>query len=244
MHPESMGVASAFVPIVRRVIGDDLPFAVRFWDGSELGPSTPTATVVVRSPLALRRMLGAPGELGIGRAYVAGDLDLEGDWDAVLALGDRHPTFRFRAQDILALARVAVSTGAWRPIRVQRPSEEARLRGRLHSKERDAQAISHHYDVGNDFYGLVLGPRLVYSCAYFASPDASLESAQTDKMELICRKLRLRAGERMLDVGCGWGSLAIHAARHHGVSVVGVTLSKEQAELADKIGRASCRERV
>jgi len=108
------------------------------------------------------------------------------------------------------------------------------LRGRRHTRERDAAAISHHYDISNDFYRLVLGPTMTYSCAYFGSAQSSLEDAQTDKHELICRKLRLQEGERMLDVGCGWGTLAIHAASRHGVSVVGVTLSQKQAELAAK----------
>ena len=233
-HAVRVSVAGSLQSVVGRVTGEVLPFRMRFWDGSAFGPADARATIVVRTPRAIRWMLSAPGELGLGRAYVAGDLDLDGDWDAVLSLGGRHPTFRIGPADILTLARLVLGTGAWRPLRLAPPREEARMRGRLHSRARDAAAISHHYDVGNDFCRLVLGESLVYSCAYFSAPEASLASAQTDKMELICRKLRLRPGERLLDVGCGWGSLAIHAAKHHGVSVVGVTLSKEQAELAEK----------
>jgi cyclopropane-fatty-acyl-phospholipid synthase len=132
------------------------------------------------------------------------------------------------------ILRTAVATGALSTGRVPPPPEEIRLRGRRHSSARDSASIAHHYDVSNDFYRLVLGPTMTYSCAYFDSPDGALERAQDDKHELICRKLRLREGERLLDVGCGWGTLAIHAAKHHGVGVVGVTLSRRQAELAAK----------
>ncbi len=176
----------------------------------------------------------APGELGLGRAYVAGEIDLEGDLDAILALGDDRAQLRFGARDVALASRAILSIGGLRPLRLPPPPEEARLRGRLHSRERDAAAISHHYDISNDFYRLVLGPAMTYSCAYFATRESSLEDAQRDKHELICRKLRLKSGERLLDVGCGWGTLAIHAAKRFGVSVVGVTLSEPQAELAEK----------
>ena len=179
-------------------------------------------------------MLTAPGELGLGRAYVAGEIDLEGDLDAVLALGDQRPGFKLGAGDLALASRAILSTGSVRPLRLSPPPEEARLHGRRHSRERDAAAISHHYDISNDFYRLVLGPAMTYSCAYFETPESSLEDAQRDKHELICRKLRLQAGERLLDVGCGWGTLAIHAASRFGIRVVGVTLSEPQAELAEK----------
>jgi cyclopropane-fatty-acyl-phospholipid synthase len=182
----------------------------------------------------VRRLLTAPGELGLGRAYVAGEIDLEGDLDAVVALGDGRSQLRFGARDAALAARAILSIGGLRPLRLPPPPEEARLRGRLHSRERDAAAISHHYNISNDFYRLVLGPAMTYSCAYFATPESPLEEAQRDKHELICRKLRLKSGERLLDVGCGWGTLAIHAATRFGVSVVGVTLSEPQAELAEK----------
>src|SRR5690606_21303547 len=114
------------------------------------------------------------------------------------------------------------------------PPEEARLRGRLHTRGRDRQAISHHYDVSNAFYRMVLGPSMTYSCAVFDTPEDSLDDAQERKYELICRKLDLQPGMRLLDVGCGWGGMIIHAARHHGVQAVGITLSREQEELATK----------
>jgi cyclopropane-fatty-acyl-phospholipid synthase len=179
-------------------------------------------------------MATAPGELGMARAYVAGDVDLEGDLGVVLALSDLVPDLRLGPATWWTVLRAGVATGAFSAGRVRIPPEEVRLRGRAHSKARDAAAIAHHYDVSNEFYRLVLGPTMTYSCAYFASADGGLDQAQDDKHELICRKLRLREGERLLDVGCGWGSLAIHAAKHHGAEVVGVTLSHPQAELAAK----------
>jgi cyclopropane-fatty-acyl-phospholipid synthase len=179
-------------------------------------------------------MATAPGELGMARAYVAGDVDLEGDLEAILALSDIVPSLRLRPATWWTVLRAAVATGALSAGRVPPPPEEIRLRGRRHSNTRDSASIAHHYNVSNDFYRLVLGPTMTYSCAYFDSPDGTLEQAQEDKHELICRKLRLRGGERILDVGCGWGTLAIHAAKHHGVEVVGVTLSRPQAELAAK----------
>jgi cyclopropane-fatty-acyl-phospholipid synthase len=229
-----MPAADTLAPLIHRLIGDDLPLRVRFWDGSSLGPDDAAATIVVRTPRALRRIATAPGELGLGRAYVSGEIDLEGDLQSVLELGDRRPDFRLGPAGWARAVRAVAGAGAFRPVRLPPPPEEARLRGRRHTRQRDAAAIFHHYDISNDFYGLVLGPSMTYSCAYFASPWSSLEDAQTDKHELICRKLRLQPGERILDVGCGWGTLAIHAASRFGVSVVGVTLSRRQAELAGK----------
>lgn len=205
-----------------------------FWDGSAAGSEQPSAVAAFRTPNAIRRIVTAPGDLGLGRAYVRGEIDVSGDLGAILALGDAAGGVRIGARDVPAIARAVLAVGLRGRWDLTRPPEEARMRGRLHSRERDAAAIAHHYDVSNDFYRLVLGPTMTYSCAYFGSNDASLESAQTDKMELICRKLRLRPGERLLDVGCGWGSLAIHAAKHFGVSAVGVTLSERQADLAAK----------
>jgi cyclopropane-fatty-acyl-phospholipid synthase len=237
--------AHALQPLIQRLLGPELPVRFRFWDGSSLGPNEVAATIVVRSPLALRRLVTAPGELGLGRAYVAGELDLEGELEAVLALGDSRPDFRLGPAEWAHAMRALLSSGALRPGRVPPPPEEARLRGRRHTRARDAAAISHHYDISNDFYGLVLGPTLTYSCAYFADSGASLEDAQRDKHELICRKLRLRPTERLLDVGCGWGTLAIHAAINHEVQVVGVTLSRRQAELAGKrVAEAGVADRV
>jgi cyclopropane-fatty-acyl-phospholipid synthase len=222
----------ALAPLVDEVLGGDLPLAVEAYDGSRAGPDDATTTLVVRSPDALRRILTAPGELGIARAYVAGDLDLDGDIWELLALRDRMPKVQLAPRTLL---RLVGELGGWRKVRRLAPPEvEARLHGRRHSRARDAAAISHHYDVSNAFYRLVLGPSLTYSCAVFHDPADSLEQAQANKYELICRKLGLEPGMRLLDVGCGWGGMVLHAAARHGVRAVGVTISKRQAELAEK----------
>lgn len=217
---------------MERLIGPDLAIAVETYDGGRLGPVDAPATLVLRSPDALRRILTAPGELGVGRAYVAGDLDVRGDvYAALIALRERLPEVRMGPTQLAALVRL-VGTRDLRPLPA--PPEEARLRGRRHSRRRDAAAIAHHYDVSNRFYELVLGPSMTYSCAVWEGPDLTLENAQAAKYELICRKLALRPGVRLLDVGCGWGGMAVHAAEHHGARVVGVTLSRRQVEWAQK----------
>jgi cyclopropane-fatty-acyl-phospholipid synthase len=235
----SLPVAEA----VERVIGPDLPIAVIGYDDSRIGPDPASATLIVRSPDAVRRILTAPGELGLGRAYVAGDLDVEGDiYAALTALRDRLPRVERDPSRWLALGRL-VGADALRPL--PPPKEEARLTGVRHSKARDAQAIAHHYDVSNRFYELVLGPSMTYSCGLWRSPDVTLEEAQAAKHELVASKLDLREGGRLLDVGCGWGAMAMHAARRHGVEVVGVTLSRRQAEWASKaVAEAGLAERV
>ncbi|MBS1837030.1 MAG: class I SAM-dependent methyltransferase [Actinobacteria bacterium] len=228
------------IPLARFVadlVGDDLPVRFEFFDGSSLGPSEEEApaTVRVRSRDALRRIVAAPGELGFARAYVCGDITVDGDIYAVLSLRDRLPSPRLTARQwIDALRRLRPSD----LVPIAPPPEESRIGtigstlGQLHTRGRDAAAIHHHYDVSNDFYELVLGPAMVYSCALWDDPSVGLEAAQWAKMELICQKLALRPGLRLLDIGCGWGSLVRHAARHHGVEAVGVTISTEQAEYA------------
>jgi cyclopropane-fatty-acyl-phospholipid synthase len=228
--------------LVAEVLGLDPPVAVELHDGTVVGPPDAPARLVFRSPNALRRLLTAPGELGFARAYVAGELDLEGDVYAALALHERLSAGRLSPQQWLAAARIVSSLGV-RPL--PPPPEEARLRGRRHSRERDAAAIAHHYDVSNRFYRLVLGPSLTYSCALFAEPGFSLEEGQAAKHELVCAKLGLEEGMRLLDVGCGWGSMLIHAAERHGVTGVGVTLSRPQAELAEeRVAEAGLADRV
>ena len=242
-------VATTLAPVLSSLIGSTAPVRIEFWDGSALGPEEPVGSLVVRSPDALRRIVWAPGELGISRAFVAGDLAVEGDiFEVLTALRDASPR-DLRSLDVptvLATVRAARRLGALgSPLTP--PPEEARPAGRIHSPARDARAISHHYDVGNDFYELVLGPSWTYSCARFVTPATTLEEAQTAKYELICRKLGLdtRPGSRLLDVGCGWGSMAIHAARHHGAEVVGVALSHEQVDLAEeRVRRAGLEDRV
>jgi cyclopropane-fatty-acyl-phospholipid synthase len=214
---------------------DNLPFAIRFWDGSEIAAATdpPRFAVLVKGPDALAELLREPNQLGLSRAWVLGQLDLDGEIEDVFALSDR-----FAEVSLAWRARVAALGGAWRlgafsrALRAPVPATESRLSGRAHSIRRDRGAISHHYDVSNEFYRLVLGPTMVYSCAYFDDPEESLEAAQERKLDLICRKLALAPGERLLDIGCGWGSLLIHAATHYGVRAVGVTISERQAELA------------
>lgn len=228
--------------LLEQLLGAPLPVRLRAWDGSEAGPPG-APTLVVRNRRALRRLLWKPGELGLARAWVAGDLTVDGDLYAVLELisglvWERGEDARglgetLRDPEARAAVRGLVRM-AWPPLPPAPPREEVRRRSHLHTKRTDRRAISHHYDVGNDFYEIVLGPSMVYSCAYWPTPDATLEDAQRDKLELIARKLDLKPGGRLLDVGCGWGSMAIHAAREHGVSVVGVTLSHEQAAYARK----------
>ncbi|MDX3757575.1 MULTISPECIES: cyclopropane-fatty-acyl-phospholipid synthase family protein [Streptomyces] len=228
--------------LVEQLVGAPLPIRVRAWDGSEAGPPGAPA-VVVRNRRALRRLLWKPGEVGLARAWVAGDLGVEGDLYTALDLlsglvWDRGEDARgvaeaLRDPEVRAAVRGLVKMGGL-PLPPSPPQEEMRRRRRhLHTKRSDQRAISHHYDVGNDFYEIVLGPSMVYSCAYWED-GGTLEDAQRDKLELIAQKLDLRPGQRLLDVGCGWGSMAIHAAREHGVSVVGVTLSHEQAAYARK----------
>jgi cyclopropane-fatty-acyl-phospholipid synthase len=189
----------------------------------------------------LRRLLWAPSELGLVRAYVSGDLDFEGDIFAVLDLPDviariaHHEGVGLTSSQRLRAMSTAGRLRALGPPPRPPAEEIRRVKRALHSKARDSASVSHHYDVGNDFYRVVLGPTLVYSCAYWKKPPApsyTLDDAQRDKLDLVCAKLGLRPGMRLLDVGCGWGSLAIHAASHYGVSVVGVTVSQEQAALA------------
>ncbi|WP_372408099.1 class I SAM-dependent methyltransferase [Streptomyces luteireticuli] len=251
--------ARRLAALAEQVLGAPLPVRLRAWDRSEAGP--PGAPVlVVRNRRALRRLLWKPGELGLARAWVAGDLDVEGDlyraldllaesiWErdedtsrrsaplaALAALRDPH--LRAAGKELLKL------TGPWVP--PSPPVEEARrTTGPLHTLRRDRQAISHHYDVGNAFYEKVLGPSMVYSCAYW-EPGATLEDAQSAKLDLVCRKLGLAPGMRLLDVGCGWGSMVLHAAREYGVNAVGITLSEEQAAYARKrIAEAGLTDRV
>ncbi len=231
-------------------LGPQLPVALRAYDDSRAGPTDAAATIVIRSPDAIRRIATAPGELGLGRAYVAGDLDIEGDIFAALELRHRLGSQghtdeggterdeasgprrdRIPAATWLALMRAA-GPSVLRPLKP--PPEEVHLGGRRHTRERDAAAIAHHYDVSNDFYRIVLGATLTYSCAVWETPSVGLDAAQVTKHELICRKLALEPGMRLLDVGCGWGSLVMHAAAHHGVQGVGVTISRSQADLAAK----------
>ena len=226
-------VAATLEPLVEGLLGTPT-VRISFWDGSALGPEHGPGVLHVRSPEAIRHLAWAPGELGAGRAFVSGEIDFEGDiLDLIEALRPSGRRLRHSVLAAPAAIRAARRLGVLdRPPAV--PPEETAPRGRLHSPRRDARAISHHYDVGNDFYRLVLGEAMTYSCARFVSPDSSLADAQAAKHELVCRKLGLheQPGMRLLDVGCGWGSMAMHAARHHDARVVAITISAQQAELA------------
>ena len=217
---------------LRDVLGSDLPVRVMAYDGSDIGPRDAATTVTLRSSDALIRMITAPGELGVARAYIAGDIEIEGSIYDVLELRHVVPSVRFSSGQVRDLVRLV---GVRNLRRTQPPPEEHRARrGSRHSKRRDAAAISHHYDVSNEFYELVLGPSMTYSCAVFTDTGDTLAQAQETKYELICRKLGLRAGMRLLDVGCGWGGMALHAAEHHGVEVVGISLSQNQVDYGRK----------
>lgn len=210
------------------------PFRIQLWDGTEL-PSTDGnggPVFSLRSPRALGHVLRAPGQLGLGRAYVSGEIDVD-DMDATLELLDGYSVPPLDTAGKARLAAAAVRAGALRSV-PRPPAAELRPRGRRHSRARDRRAVTHHYDVSNEFFRLFLGESMTYSCAIFSRGAQTLEEAQAAKLELVCTKLGLKAGERVLDVGCGWGSFALHAAREHGVRVTGITLSAEQAALAQQ----------
>ncbi|HEU5303732.1 MAG TPA: cyclopropane-fatty-acyl-phospholipid synthase family protein [Gemmatimonadales bacterium] len=220
------------------------PFAIHFWDGTVVPPTrTGGPVLTARSPRAVSHVLRAPGQLGLGRAYVSGQLEVD-DLDALnrLIWTWTPPSLTARRRIGLMLAAVRAA-GATRP--PSRPGVELRPRGARHSRARDARAVRHHYDVSNEFFSLFLDRSMTYSCAFFSRNGSSLESAQEAKLELTCRKLRLEPGQRVLDVGCGWGSFAIHAATCHGVSVLGITLSEQQAGLArTRVHEAGLHDRV
>ncbi|MDH6134627.1 cyclopropane-fatty-acyl-phospholipid synthase [Kitasatospora sp. MAA4] len=253
-------IAQQLVGSLEGLLGTRLPFRVRAWDGSTAGPAG-APQLVLRNRRALRRLVWSPGELGLVRAYVSGDLDFGPDTGLYEVLAEfAHFVERPEVRElqlgvaeladpgtrraVRALLAAAVRAGAFGP-QPPAPPEEARPAGRVHSRGRDRAVISHHYDVGNDFYRLVLGSSLVYSCAYWTPEGKSLEDAQEAKLDLICRKLGLKPGMRLLDVGCGWGSLVLHAARHYGVHAVGVSISAEQVALAtQRVADAGLSDRV
>lgn len=237
-HRSTQTAATVLTPLARRVdrrVLSGRSFSVRLWDGSELPPPDkrrPQLTITARNPRALAHVVREPNQLGLGRAWVAGDLDVEGDLEHVLRVGEGVNDMALGVRDRLAAIHAGWRLGALTARAPEVPHAEARLRGRRHSRARDRAAVRHHYDVSNAFYRMVLGSTMVYSCGYFAAAGDTLEQAQERKLDVICRKLQLREGERFLDIGCGWGSLVLHAAASYGVRAVGVTLSEPQAELA------------
>jgi cyclopropane-fatty-acyl-phospholipid synthase len=227
--------AAATIAWAARQAGVDLPVRVRAWDGSESGP-TGTPVLVLRSPLALRRILWRPGELGLARAYVSGDLEVEGDLTdglrralgAVRAAGPGWGPGRL-AGAASAAAIAAGRLGVFGPLPAP-PDCELRQTGRVHSRARDRAVIAGHYDLPPSFFRLILDPSMAYSCGYWTSsePGYGLADAQRDKLDLVCRKLGLEPGSSLLDMGCGWGSLTVHAAQHCQAQVTGITLSAGQ----------------
>ncbi len=221
--------------VLQRMLGAPLPVRIVDWHDEEHGhPDWPA--VRLRDRRALTRIVHAPGEIGLARAFVMGELDTDGDvfdiLDVVLPLvRDTEPSTAVPKRELFGIAR---RLGVFAPEPAPPSTELPRQRSVAHSVHRDRQSVSHHYDVGNEFYRLFLGDTMTYSCGYWREPDAGLDRAQLDKAELICRKLGLRPGMRMLDVGSGWGTLLIHAALHHGISGVGVTLSTEQRAWAER----------
>ncbi|MFJ8728378.1 class I SAM-dependent methyltransferase [Streptomyces bauhiniae] len=231
--PVRTGVAHRLAVLVEDALGAPLPVRLRAWDGSETGPSD-APVVVLRSRRALRRLLWQPGELGLAQAYITGELDVEGDlteglraaWTSARERGAHTP--RLTLADWARAVGEAARLGVVGP-RLPAPATEARLRGDRHTKARDRAAISHHYDLSNDFYRLLLDDTMAYSCGYWTAEDMDPADAQRAKLELICRKLGLTAGSRLLDIGCGWGSLTLYAAEQHRAQVTAVTLAREQA---------------
>ena len=252
------GAAHEIAAVVTPLFGGHLPIRIKAWDSSEAGPPEHSGapTLVVHDPAALRRLVFRPGELGLAQAYVTGEIDVEGDlldglrrvWKAVRENGASP---KLSPATVLAGLRTAKELGAFgRP--PGPPPSQARLRGRLHSLTRDRDAISHHYDLSNEFYALILDPHMAYSCAYFTrdpdDPTYTIGDAQRDKLDLVCRKLGLheaKPGHRHLDIGCGWGSLSLYAAETYGVQVVGVTIAKEQKAFIDaRIAERGLQDRV
>ncbi len=239
-RPATGTIVPSMMSLLDHLFAPPRAFGVRLWDGTEL-PAVGRSTfrLVLKHPGALRRMFTPPIELSLGEAFIYGDFDIEGDIFSAFPVMDSLAARTFSPGDIVTLARDLLALPTSGPGRPQDARGPAELRGALHSHERDRAAIQYHYDVGNDFYALWLDRHMQYSCAYFPTGAEDLDTAQERKLDHIGRKLRLKPGERLLDIGCGWGGLAMHAAQNYGVRVLGVTLSEKQADYANaQIARA------
>jgi cyclopropane-fatty-acyl-phospholipid synthase len=223
----------ALAQIFENFVGPDAPVEFLAYDGSRAGAEGSPVRITVRSPAAVSYLAQAPGALGLARAYVSGHLDVDGDMYTALARLSNAQTMDVGLPERIQLFRDLGGPKVLIP-RLAPPPQEVQISSRLlsglrHSKNRDARAISHHYDVSNRFYEWVLGPSMAYTCAVYPTADSTLEEAQAAKFDLVARKLGLHQGMRLLDVGCGWGGMVMHAAREYGVQALGVTLSEQQA---------------
>jgi cyclopropane-fatty-acyl-phospholipid synthase len=228
----------ALADVFESIAGPDAPVEFRAYDSSRAGAEGSPVRITIRTPAAVRYLAQAPGAMGLARAYVSGNIDVDGDMYTALARLATVQRVRLSLAERIDLLRRLGGPKILFP-RLPPPPQEIRIRrrsllGRRHSRRRDATAISHHYDVSNTFYEWVLGPSMAYTCACYPSPDATLEEAQWYKHDLVARKLALRPGMRLLDVGCGWGGMVMHAAREYGVKALGVTLSRQQAQWAQE----------
>jgi cyclopropane-fatty-acyl-phospholipid synthase len=229
MNVEALEVSRRAYDLLVRLAGGSTP-RVRAWTGEEWGPSDAPGTIVLRHPGALRALLLPPSDLTAGEAYVFDDVDIEGDILSIVEFGQALAAAPLRSPRLRLLRLLRKLPDEARRAAAERP----RMKGILHSRRRDRAAVTYHYDTGNDFFAQFLDPLMVYSCGYFLSPSESLDEAQRRKLDVVCRKLRLSPGDRLLDVGCGWGALVAYAAAEYGVTSVGVTLSGEQAHHAER----------
>ena len=220
-------------------------FAVQLWDGTtwpDNAPLAPAFTLRLNHPGTLRKMFLPPSELNLGESFIYGDFDIDGDLSAAYPLAEHFENLDWGMGDKLSIARRLLTLPNTSAERAGR--QAARVSGQQHSRARDRQAISYHYDVSSDFYALWLDQRMIYSCAYFADAAEGIDTAQERKLDYICRKLRLQPGERLLDIGCGWGGLVIYAAKHYGVDALGISLSQPQVDLArDRIAETGLADR-
>lgn len=232
-----VGVRLTIADALGKLMKQGLPFRFEAFDGSFAGPEDAAIKLTLLNERGLSYLMTAPGDLGFARAYVSGDLVLEGvhpgnPYDAMVLVMSQ---LAFKVPSAAEMLQIVRSLGFGNlkppppPPEEHLPKWRRAMEGLRHNKKRDAEVIHHHYDVSNRFYELVLGPSMTYTCAVYPKPESTLEEAQFEKYDLIARKLDLRPGQRLLDIGCGWGGMVRHAAKHYGVQVIGVTLSQEQA---------------